>query len=122
MTVYVIKTVEGAEIVGRIDPDKISENQVTMMNPLEVRYKTDPDGYTSAVLSKYNYFGATNAVMFNKTSIITVYECAKEYEALYERSIISIEREVQKRRQELLEPQDPIVDLLTGRTPNTSIH
>ena len=135
MSVYVIKTIDGAEIVGKVDPSTITDTQVLILDPLEIRYKTGIDGYSQASMMKYNFFGDAREVRINKTSIITVYTIAPEYEVMYEKSIDSIEESMKKHRANLLsaheenspsskkEDVDTLVEnLIKQLTSNNTVH
>ena len=91
--VYVIKTLDGYELVGKIDTDKRPGDVVRITDPLEIRYRESPLAGTTAVLVKYNYFGSENFIDVFAAAVVCIYKASDEYAKTYEESVKSIQEQ-----------------------------
>lgn len=132
MNVYVVKVVDGTEIIGKIEDERRRAVDIVRIHePLEIRYRESPLGGATAVLVKYNYFGSEASIDVFTSAVICVYRASDEYSRTYEESLKTIAEQVGakkktgfegKKSSEMREAVEELIESLISTDGKGTIH
>ncbi len=127
-----IKTVDGAEIVGKVSLHKDHPKKwvgdpafILVTDPLEVRYR-QLDGVATAVFTKYDSYNDCREVFLNFNSIVSLYYLKDSYVKIYDDSVKTFLDESEKKEQKVsravASDRDAIMEIVNRAMSNTSLH
>lgn len=120
--VHVIKTTDGYELIGKVVKMR-NDEVIRVMDPLEIRYRTNSSGGPAAVLVPYNTFGNDNFVDIFRNALVCVYRTTDEYAKTYDESVKSIEDQLKKKTDSgVIESIEKLKAVLGVVSSNSTFH
>jgi hypothetical protein len=120
--VCVVKTSDGYELIGRVVKMR-NDEVVRVMNPLEIRYRANALGMSTAVLVPYNSFGKEDFVDLFRTALVCIYKTTDDYAKTYDESLKSIEEQLKgKSRSTTVEVSEKLKAAIEVLTANNTVH
>jgi hypothetical protein len=123
--IFVIKTVDGAELVGEMSDSIPEGSYFTVKDPLEVIYQyNEMTGSTGATFQKYNTFSKTESVLIFKHSVITVYPANETLVKAHADTLAAVKKEkmgeYEEDKRESL--KETLASMLEKLSSNTTVH
>lgn len=125
ITLFVIKTVDGAELVGETeDKTSVDDPVINVKNPLEIIYHENDYGSMGASFHRYNSFSKNDTIVMWKHAIVSMYPANDILTKAHGDTIASLNKEKmgtvpEERRDSLKETLAGMIEKLSA---NTTVH
>lgn len=125
ITLFVIKTVDGVELVGETeDKTPVEDPVINVKNPLEIIYHENDHGSMGASFHRYNSFGKNDTIVMWKHAIVSMYPANDILTKAHGETISNLNKEKlgivpEEKRDSLRETLAGMIEKLAS---NTTVH